>query len=101
MTGTQVITRYPFYSVDSSSWLYGIQFAMAPIFENGKLSYYYFNKEDEYAKGVGKGHRFYQKHTDDRKKQSNMVLQDSVKSFAQYAKYITDLCFWLCFLIRA
>ena len=53
MTKHSVMGTYPFYSVDSTSWLAGDMFGYVPEFANGKIRMLDVNKKKDYLKSLG------------------------------------------------
>lgn len=75
MTATYLLERYPFYSVDSTSWQAGARYGQKLTFKGGKLSM------------VGKRSKpsplHFIKHTH--------IALDGIKEFAKMEKYYTEL----------
>lgn len=50
VTSSEQLERYPFFSVDSSSWSAGGRFARIPIFVNGRVENMQFKDEESFKK---------------------------------------------------
>ena len=86
MTGMEILQRYPWYSVDSTSWLGGSKRAEYHSFERGKLKFKQTTiKEDVSLQSIP----LMQKEKGDQswKKRST----DCVKQWLQVEEYVTDL----------
>jgi hypothetical protein len=85
------IRRYPFYTVDSTSWLMGSKFGTTCIFQNGRLRFYDMKK-----KAVRKKYKwFYEKFGLDWSKIEGEdpaeVDAANLLSWIQYSTYLTTL----------
>lgn len=56
VTAGSLIMRYPWYSVDSASWLYAASYGTVAVFDNGKMNNIVVSQENSLVKQLGARH---------------------------------------------
>lgn len=97
-TGTRVIQRSQFYSVDSTSWLGGGRFGTTMIFQNGRLRHYEKEQKDvrkRYKQRFEENGLIWEDIEQDKATEVNVMNALAWKQWADYIKYSVTRCYWL------
>ena len=86
MTGMEILHRYPFYSVDSTSWLGGSKRAEYHSFKEGKLKFKHTKVKDDVSL---QSIPLMQKEKGDKSWQKRSI--NCIKQWLKVEQYITDL----------
>ncbi len=90
MTKTTVLNTYPFYSVDSTTWLQAVMFGTIPFHQNGKLLRIRYRDKNDFIKRI-KNLNTDILFSDNKKEIRKYVLEFGINAYKQYEQYYTKL----------
>ena len=90
MTKIEVLKNYPFYSVDSASWLQPQMYGTIPYFDKGKLTCLSYNKEKHFLKKP-KNMNLDILRGEDKKVTRIYTMQLAIKAYKEMQDYYTNL----------
>ena len=90
MTKTSVLNTFPFYSVDSTSWLQGEMFGNIPFYQNGKIIRIKYGQKKEFIKKT-KELNTNMLFKNGKKIRRKYILELGINAYKQYEQYYTKL----------
>lgn len=90
LTNTKIVSKYPFYSVDSTSWLSASKFGQVFTFTNGRLSSTNMAQSRKLLQKTKVPAKYYDSNTS-KLEISYELLSTNIKAFQQFENYYTKL----------
>lgn len=90
LTNQSIVSKYPFYSVDSTSWLTPAKYGQVQYFQNGKLKTVKSNNPKHMVTKIKPQAKYYNQENT-RVDRSYALLENSIQAMQKFEEYYTKL----------